>query len=351
LRLWIDVMTPKQARVFSRVYKEASNRGHEVLVTARDHGETSEILEMESVPHIVLGRHGGAELHSKLKAYAERALLLADAVIEFEPDVLISLSSPEAVRVAFGLGIPIVSMNDTPHSTFVGRLALPLSDRIVYPAAIPAHLFLRLGADERSLRPYFGVDELAWVLDAIMRAWTPGSEPRGLAVVRPEESQASYLLRADGESVVEPCIRVLMEEGYRVVLLPRYESQRKYFVERYGDSVEIPSQAVDTLKLYLEADVVISGGGTMSREAALFGTPGISLFPLNVPLHVDEFLSSIGLPLWRFRDPEAGARFLRFLLRDPAAYRVDPRPALSTLENPVQVVLAEAEGLVRNSSP
>jgi len=350
LRLWIDVMTPKQARVFSKVYREASSRGHEVLVTAREHGETHEILRMEGVPHRALGRHGGGELASKLKAYAERALLLADAVSEFEPGALISLSSPEAVRVAFGLGIPAISMNDTPHSTFVGRLTLPLSDRLVYPAAIPAHLWLRLGVNERSLRPYYGVDELAWVMDAIS-SWTPKSKVSRLAVVRPEESQASYLLReGKGESVVEPCIRVLLDEGYRVLLLPRYESQRHYFAEKYQESIEMPPQALDSLSLYLEADVVISGGGTMSREAALLGTPGISLFPLDVPLHVDEFVSSIGLPLWRFRDPELGARFLRSLLRDPLAYRVDPRPALNMLENPVQVVLSEAEALSKANS-
>lgn len=344
MRLWIDVMTPKQARVFSEVYRRARERGHEVLLTARLHGETTQILEMEGIPHVTAGRHGGGDPLSKLRSYASRALELIDPVTEFDPDVLVSLSSPEATRVAFGLGIGVVSLNDTPHSVHVGRLTLPLSDRLVYPAAVPAHRWLGLGARSESLRPYYGVDEVSWVRPRLGEAVR---EVGGrLAVVRPEESHASYLAGSLGStSVVEPCLRFLLGSGYRVVLLPRYDDQREYFRSRYGEGVDIPEGAVDPVPLYASADVVISGGGTMSREAAMFGTPGISLFPLDEPLHVDEFLASLGIPLFRFRDPESAIRLLREISRDPDGFRVDTAPILSRLESPVDVLIGEAEML------
>ncbi len=345
MRIWIDVMTPKQARVFSQVYRVAMSKGHEVLLTARSHGETTQILSMEGIPHLSVGRHGGRELRSKLKAYARRALDLIDPVAEFRPHVLISLSSPEAVRVAFGLGVKVVSLNDTPHSVHVGRLTLPLSDRLVYPAAIPAHRWLSLGARAEALRPYYGVDEVSWILPVLGRARFGGREG-GLAVVRPEESHAAYLARNSGHaSVVEPCLEFLLDNGYRVVLLPRYEDQRSYFQKKYGDRVEIPERAVDPVPLYSAADVVISGGGTMSREAAMFGTPAISLFPLEDPLYVDEFLASLGLPLFRFRDPRAALSLLERIARDPDRFRVNPSPVLSLLENPVDILLREAQSL------
>ncbi len=345
MRIWIDVMTPKQARVFSQVYRVARSRGHEVLLTTRLHGETTQILSMEGVPHISVGRHGGRELLSKLKAYAHRALDLVDLVTEFEPHVLMSLSSPEAVRVAFGLGVRVISLNDTPHSVHVGRLTLPLTDRLVYPAAVPAYRWLSLGARAETLRPYYGVDEVSWVLPALERLRFRCREG-GLAVVRPEESHAAYLTGGAGQaSVVEPCLEFLLDRGYRVVLLPRYDDQGEYFRRRYGDRVVIPDRAVDPVPLYSTADVVISGGGTMSREAAMFGTPAISLFPLEDPLYVDEFLASLGLPLFRSRDPRDALTLLGRIVHDPDEFRVDPRPVLSLLESPVEVLLQEAERL------
>ena len=57
------------------------------------------------------------------------------------------------------------------------------------------------------------------------------------------------------------------------VVLPRTEDQRDYVRSLALPSVIVPEQAVDAQSLIAIADLVVSAGGTMNREAAALGVP------------------------------------------------------------------------------
>jgi predicted glycosyltransferase len=75
------------------------------------------------------------------------------------------------------------------------------------------------------------------------------------------------------ESVLDEAAR---REDVQAVLLCRTAEQRQVYAGRPG--VQVPERAVDALSLLALADVAIGGGGTMTREAALLGTPTFTVF-------------------------------------------------------------------------
>src|SRR3989304_7883277 len=106
LRVWIDVLTPKQPLFFAPVYHLLKNAGHDILVTTRLDREAQQALRFKKIPHSVIGRHGGGDLFGKLMASGERVLKLGSVVSQWHPTVALSFSSPQAARAAFGPGIP-----------------------------------------------------------------------------------------------------------------------------------------------------------------------------------------------------------------------------------------------------
>lgn len=331
MKIWFDVITPKQARLMVSL---AKSLGQDYAITVKGYRESVNLLVKLGVKFVQLGSYSAGDLREKLLSYAERVKLLAEFASEYKPDYLISLSSPEAVRVAYGLSIRSISFNDSPHSYHVGRLTLPLSWKVVHPVAIPKEEMVKLGASEDSLVPYDGVDEIAWVKDSLDEG---GSSGRELTVfIRPEETGASYLFGERGFSI--KLIDVALEQGAEVLVKPRYDEQAMFLKELYGRRITVIEDTVDTLDLFKKVTIVVTGGGTMARESALLGTPSLCVFPLNVRLYVNDYLRDMGFPIWRATTFEEAADVIRKVLRDPDRYIVDTRPLLERMEDPRDVV-------------
>src|SRR3989442_560862 len=133
MKVWIDVLTPKHALFFEPLYRDLTRAGHELLLTTRIYREAQEALELKRLRFHVVGEHGGASRYGKLLASGRRVVKLAQLIESWGPDTAVSFSSPEAARVAFGLGIPHVTVNDSPHSWLLARLSIPLSRYVCSP--------------------------------------------------------------------------------------------------------------------------------------------------------------------------------------------------------------------------
>ena len=62
-------------------------------------------------------------------------------------------------------------------------------------------------------------------------------------------------------------------ENVHAFVIPRTEEQRDYVSSLALPSVIVPDEAVDAQSLIAFADLVVSAGGTMNREAAALGVP------------------------------------------------------------------------------
>jgi predicted glycosyltransferase len=295
LKVWLDALTPKQGRLAACLHRSLRRAGHETLVTCREHECTASMVRLYGVEPVVVGRYGGETKLGKLLADAERVRELAELVSARGVQALVSYPNPSAARVAFGLGIPYVALNDTPHADAANRLSLPLCAFLVASEALEGRFDRYLAPGARVLY-YRGVDEVLWV-----RGFEPtgsslrelGLERRGYVVVRPEEYKAAYY-SWEGWGWLELC-EELRRRGLRVVVLPRYGEQRAA-AEKAGFAV--PRGCVDGLDLAYHALAVVTGGGTMAREAALLGTPSYYTFPLE--LEVSAYVERLGFPLKRW---------------------------------------------------
>lgn len=280
--------------------------GHEVIITTRPYSidRSNDNLDRLGRKHISLGEYGG-DLKSWLINGSNRIIELTHLIDRERPDVLISFPSPDAFRTAFGLNIPAIQINDTPHSTAVGRLTISLAKGLVHSKAIDNNQFAKLGVT--NFYPYNGIDEVLWI-----RNYEPelsvieelGLQKEKYVVLRCEESKAAYFRRMFPE--VEPGATMLLDlinyltikdPELKIIAFPRYPEQEKSLREL---DVIIPQRSVDTLSLFYFSKGVLTAGGTMGREAALLGTPTMYTFPYR--LEVSTYVTENGFPLIHHSD-------------------------------------------------
>jgi len=277
---------------------------HEILCTSRYYREAVELAKVKSLKLKIVGRHGGAERYQKLRESANRIFELAALINKFEPDFAITFSSPEASRVAFGLGIKHIGFNDSPHAEAVSKLTIPLIDHLFSPWVIPISAWLPYGISRTRITQYRALDPVAWL------KWEPlpslSASPKRLSelnldpgkktvLIRPEETKASYIADNMLENRIAMVDAVVnnFHESDNIVILCRYEEQIQQFMERYERRAFILRNVVDGIPLIAASDVFIGAGGTMTSEASLLGTPTISISPIR--FYVEKYLVSSGL--------------------------------------------------------
>ena len=145
MRVWIDILTPKQVYLFGELSHRLESQGHDIFRTTRRYREVNELLSLKGLSADEVGKHGGPTLEGKLMAGAQRVVELAKLIGRVKPDLAVSFASPEASRTAIGLAIPSITINDSPHSEVVAKLTIPLSNTLLTPKIIPDKAWLRLG--------------------------------------------------------------------------------------------------------------------------------------------------------------------------------------------------------------
>jgi len=101
-----------------------------------------------------------------------------------------------------------------------------------------------------------------------------------LVVARPPAREALYH-RFENELFDELIVNLLnlcTRDHVKIILLPRSDAQRASFAERNLSNLIMPSEVLDGANLIAAADLVVSAGGTMNREAAALGVPAVSVY-------------------------------------------------------------------------
>lgn len=117
-------------------------------------------------------------------------------------------------------------------------------------------------------------------------------------VLRPESLASHYVL--EKRSLVPELLRMFRKEGINVVYLPRNSAERQL---ARGYNVYIPPKPLNGLDLSYYSGAVLTGSGTMAREAILLGVPAVSFFPGKQLLAIDKYLIGEG-KLFHSRDPQ-----------------------------------------------
>ena len=288
MKIWIDILTPKQL-LFSEPIVEKLGKKHDLLCTSRDYEEVSKLAKIRDFNLIFVGKHGGGDKKTKLKASIDRMEKLSTKIRTFSPDIVISFCSPEAARIAFGLGIKHVAFCDSPHAEAVMRLTLPLIQKLLIPFTIPKKEFSKYGIDEKNIIQYKAIDAFVTIQRKIdQKAKLPfKNNNRKNILIRAAEEEASYTSKS---SKIIPIIKKIEREyeNDNIVVLGRYTKQIKNLQKIIGKKVKIVKMTYDGKHLLKNTDIFIGSGGTMTAESALMGIPTISYNA--VPNIIENFL-------------------------------------------------------------
>lgn len=318
MKIWYDAGTGKHIRYGIAIAKRLRKLGHEVILTTRRHPDTLSLAKFLGEQPIVVGKYAPASKTVKLKESLKRQLLLFRMFEKNPPNLAIMHVSIECARIAFGLGIPLISTFDTPHAEAQSRLTVPLASVIVASKAIPAQLIHRYGA--KRIIQFDGVDEVAWMKN--FRVKMKFDFKRPIIVVRQMEVKASYAEKVS--DITEKIAKKLTSLG-TVIFLPRYDKKTR-------KGLVIPKGFMDSASLAAQADLVVSVGGTISREAALAGTPSI-VIKLFDGMYVNEYLARKGFPIFII-EPQQVMRYAEKYL----GRKWNVESLVDSLENPVDVV-------------
>jgi predicted glycosyltransferase len=278
---------------FAPIIEELKSRGCSIVVSARDAFQVRELADYFHLDYTLVGRHQGKSTVRKVFGLGFRALQLFPTALREKPHLALSHGSRSQLIACAALKIPSVVLIDYECAR---RLGVITPTWFMCPEVIPSNVF---ECHPSRVLKYPGIKEDVYVPqfvpDPAIRPQLGLRQDDLVVTVRPPATEAHYHRRQSDE-LFEAVIKFLSERPeVKVVLLPRNDKQSLQLRNQwpalfFTQKLRIPQQVVDGLNLIWHSDLVISGGGTMNREAAALGVPVYSTFRGQIGA-VDQYLS------------------------------------------------------------
>ena len=285
MNFWADMDNAPHVHVLAPIIRELRSRGHTVEITARDYGQTLPLLEMYGLKYKKFGRHAGRNKLKKRLSFALRSLQLLLFAMGRRFDAVFSHGSRSIFPAARLLRLPLIALGDYEHTelpAFLGRWTTLL----MVPDVIPPEAFTRKGVPPERVLGYPGLKE-----DLYVHGFTPDpgiieslriDTKKIIILMRPPATMAHYAVKASGElfSLILEYLGRLHD--VQIVLLPRTPDQSRELettvqARKYTNTI-IPKRVCNGPNLIWHSDLVVSGGGTMNREAASLGVRVLSIY-------------------------------------------------------------------------
>ncbi|MGI8467100.1 MAG: DUF354 domain-containing protein [Pyrinomonadaceae bacterium] len=296
MQIWIDLGNSPHVPFFLALSKEFERRGHKILWTARDYAQTLPLAKKANLPIEIFGAHGGKSIAQKGLKFGGRVFDLTRWASGKKIDLVLSHNSHEPLAVARLLKIRSVNLMDYEHHP-MNRLSFRLADKVIVPESFPDEFLKKFGALKKTQK-FEGIKEDVYLSDFEPDAGFQGEleklgiEPENiLVVVRPHAPEALYHRGFANEILDELLDKFSARESVKIILLPRKNYQGDELKKKHPQpNIIIPEMILDGANLLAAADLVISGGGTMNREAAALGVPTASVFAGRAAA-IDEYLA------------------------------------------------------------
>jgi uncharacterized protein len=350
-KVWIDIDNSPHVLFFAPIMEELKNQGVDVTLTARDAYQVRDLLKFYKMRCEVIGGHSGKNRALKVLVNCARALQLLPTAVRVKPDLGLSHGSRAQVLACKALNIPTVVVEDYEFTTRTGFLE---PDWTVMPDVIPDGV---MSKHSDRVKKYPGLKEDVYAPrfspDAeILRELGISGDPL-IATLRPPADEAHYH-NPESDLLFAEVVRFLgTQTQVLIVALPRNARQAKRLRTQWAEVIRsgkmiVPERALDGLNLLWFSDLAVSGGGTMSREAAALGVPAYSVFRGKIGA-VDRFLAEEGkLTLIETRADVANKIKLERWNR-PATPDCSPRPALAAIVQHVISALTDCDTMFERS--
>ena len=336
MKIWFDILTPKQY-LFFEYFIQKLRKQHKIFCTSRKYEQVNGIRKFGSINPVIVGKHGGKNNVNKLLASLERSKLLTKRIERSDPDLLVSFCSPEASRVAFGLGIPHIAFSDSPHAKAVMKLSLPYATKLLTPWIIPKRDFAEFGIDDRNIIKYRAIDA-AVIIKNYKKSKQKKSNAKKIILIRPEETEAAYITK---KSKTVKIIKKIVEKfpDEQKIVLSRYKDQSCNLKKIFGASIFLLSRPVNGKELLSKVDCFVGSGGTMTAESGLLGIPTISLNA--IPNRIEDYLVKKKI-IVRSDNPDKISKEIFQSLNNAqisSKRKKNAKKLVATFEDPYQVLL------------
>jgi len=340
-KIWIDIDNSPHVPFFLPIIDELKKKGFEVELTARDIYQVCQLLDFFNLKCKVIGGHYGKNKVLKVLGNLMRTAQLIPTASRFHADLAISHGSRAQVLACKALGIPTVMMHDYEHSTKTGFIE---ADWVFMPDVIPGNA---MASKAEQVYKYPGLKE-----DVYVPRFTPDpsilghlgiSEDSIVVTLRPPATEAHYH-NPEAEQLFAEALRHLSENPeVRSVVIPRNQKQGEQLRQEWANlissgSMIIPSGPVDGLNLIWYSDLMISGGGTMNREAAALGVPVYSVFRGKIGA-VDKYLEKNGRLILIEKIQDVRTKIVLERRDRPSHPENSDRPALQTIVENIITIL------------
>jgi uncharacterized protein len=295
-KIWIDLDNSPHVPFFVPIIQELKAKGFEIFLTARDSYQVCELIGYYGVHARVIGKHYGKHKILKLLGTAWRAIVLAHIVRKEKIDISLAHGSRGCMLASALLGIRNITIMDYEHAA---KISFTRKTWVIFPEIVPTDQLSRNG---HKILKYPGIKEEVYLPsfnpDPLLRTRLGIGEDELLVAVRPPATEAHYHNPESDGLLAATLVKFSNMPGARVLLLPRNKNQENKLRAAWAKEVDsgkmvIPAHVEDGMNIIWNSDLVVSGGGTMNREAAAMGVPVYSIFrgPIGA---VDRFLSSQG---------------------------------------------------------
>ncbi len=343
--IWIDLDNTPHVPFFLPVIRELEKMGIRVVLTARDAFQVCELADQNGLVYKQIGRHFGRNKAMKVVGWIWRSLKMVPFARREKPDLALSHGSRSQVLVANLFRIPTVVIMDYEYSNVppFTRPKWEIAPEVISAESLPGRTILK----------YAGIKEDVYVPsftpDPAILAELGVSNGDILVTARTPATEAHYHNPESEKLFIDLMEKILATPGTKVILLPR-NGKQGHLLGRIDAAwfaakrVVIPQKALNGLNLIYYSDLVLSGGGTMVREAAALGVPAYSFFCGTLGA-VDKYLASTGRLVLLSSDEDIREK-LKIVRREKKdRFEAGQRPALQQIIGHLESILArESKG-------
>jgi uncharacterized protein len=340
-KIWIDLDNTPHVPFFRPIIDELKNRGYECVITARDAYGVIDLADHFGMKYKKIGHHYGKHKILKVIGLLIRSLQILPYIYREKPVLGVSHGSRTQIVTSGLLGIQSLVIFDY---EFAKGLAIINPTYALSPDIIPDD---SLKMPRERVFKYPGIKEDVYVPsfipDPSIKEDLCIDDSKLVITIRPPATEAHYFCE-NSEILFEASMEFLLEkEGIQLVLLPRNKNQGEFIKQKWinafkSNKIVIPDHAVNGLDLMWYSDLVISGGGTMNREAAALGIPVYSIFRGTIGA-VDKYLAEKGR-LVLLESPADLESKLQLIKRDKNRKNENnDKQALSTIVNKIAEII------------
>jgi hypothetical protein len=336
--VWLDAVTPKDSLLIYSLLPLLQEKGYKTIVTAKKQTQTTDVLELLDIPYTCVGKYGET-IKEKLVEEQKRTLEFVEFFDKVRlPKVLWTHGDVSAIRTAFGLQMPIVYSNDTPHAIHVAKLVCPLVNWLVAPLPF-GKSWSKFGIPKSNIILYNGIEEIAWLVGKAKRERPKFlkelATKKRVVLFRNVEYKASYCkdVKVDTWWLVKK-----LSEMATVVYLPRYEEEKERL--RNLDNVWIPPKPTLAFQVIPYVDCVVGSGGTICRESALMGIPTVNFHFWDA---IAGYLYKKGFPIQYATSTEKITKIVKSIFKKPEEHKAYTKNILMKLESPIPITIQYIE--------